>query len=410
MLRSGHGPLKETIMNQIPALQHIKVLDISRLIPGPFATMLLADFGAEVIRIDQPGGGRRQAEEVFMSKEISEESFSVFNRNKKRIGLNLKSPEALEIFDELVKTADVLVEGYRPGVTKRLKVDYPRLREINSKLIYCSISGYGQDGPYKEKAGHALCYLGYSGLGSLFGGREKDKRSYFPTFLTSDIAGAGMTAVISILTALVSREKTGMGQHIDLSITESLLGLMHFEYSRYQTTSEPIRPGEARCTLGDPDANIYETKDTRFIAVNNSEPWMFKNFCEILGRPDLSGFQFDSSKKQLLFEYFNGAFKTKTLKEWLKLFGNNEICVAPINNIDEIHENPQFKHREMFVEIENLHGKKVRQIGLPFKLSATPGQVRHGPLKEGANTDEILSKLNIDASKIKSLKASGSVT
>ncbi|HZQ34379.1 MAG TPA: CaiB/BaiF CoA-transferase family protein, partial [Dehalococcoidia bacterium] len=232
-------------------LDNIRVLDLTRLAPGPHCTMILADLGADVIRIEEPGGGRRATMERERQPDAEREqrerrraAFNALDRNKRSVVLNLKVPEAKAAFYHLADRADVVIEGYRPGVVKRLGVDYETLAARNPRLIYCSISGYGQDGPYRLLVGHDINYAAMAGALSITG--PADGPPYFPANLLGDYAGGGMHAVIGILTALWARERSGRGQYVDISMTDGVLLLLASALSESLASGRPMRRGEHR--------------------------------------------------------------------------------------------------------------------------------------------------------------------
>ncbi|MGD9895394.1 MAG: CaiB/BaiF CoA transferase family protein, partial [Dehalococcoidia bacterium] len=242
-------------------LDHIRVLDLTRLAPGPHCTMILADLGADVIRVGEPGGGRRasiersrlSADQLIAQRRLA--AFNALDRNKRSITLNLKLPEALQAFHDLVRNADVVVEGFRPGVATRLGVDYETLSAINSRIICCSISGYGQDGPYRLAVGHDINYVAMSGALSMIG--EKNGPPAIPANLLGDYGGGGMHAAAGIMAALIARERTGRGQYIDIAMTEGVITLAASAFSQALATGEPILRGENRLTGGVPHYNVY---------------------------------------------------------------------------------------------------------------------------------------------------------
>lgn len=396
------------------ALEGINVLDLSRLAPGPYCTMLLADLGANVIRIEEPGGGRRmrmerQAAPHSEVEERRREAHRPLGRNKRSVVLNLKHDDALRIFYQLVEMADVVVEGYRPGVVKRLKVDYDTLQQINPRLVYCSISGYGQDGPYRDLVGHDINYIALAGALGVIGRRETGNHPAIPSNLLADYAGGGLHAAFGILAALLARHHTGRGQYVDIAMTDGVVGLLAAEAGQYFDTGVPTRPASTRLNGAVPFYNVYETKDGKFITVGNNEPWFYENMCRLLGCEEFLSAQYDTDKYPQMVERFTSVFRTKTRDEWFDLMRHADVCVAPVYGLEELEHDPQLKHREMIVEVNHPELGPVKQVGVSVKLSDTPGLVRHVSVPRGANTTDVLISLGYNRETIDQLRTSGAI-
>lgn len=272
----------------VQPLQGIRVLDLSVYPPGDLCTMMLSDFGADVIKVEAPTrSGRRTADEALSRPDVDEEILAAYyglNRNKRSIILNLKTEEGLKIFYRFAEGADVIFEGFRPGVVKRLKVDYEELKKRNHSLIYCSLSGYGQDGPYKDLPGHDINYMSTAGILAL-NGRQGDK-PIIPLNLVADFAGGSLCGVIGILLALFAREKTGEGQYVDVSMTDGAVSLMALEAAEYFRTG--IVPSRGSLSVyHSPYYDIYETKDQKLISIGAIEPQFWERLCHVIGRDDL---------------------------------------------------------------------------------------------------------------------------
>lgn len=391
------------------ALEGIRILDLSRLAPGPYCTMILADLGAEVIRIEEPGGGRRMQIEDGVYKPDEQEIrrrtlFHPHNRNKKSIALNLKEEAAKKILYRLVEKADALVEGFRPGVVKRLKVDYETLRVMNSGLIYCSISGYGQDGPYRDLVGHDINYVSIAGALGIVGNRE-DGRPAIPSNLLADYAGGGMQAALGILAAIIARQRTGKGQYIDVAMADGVVSLLAIEAMNYFAFGQIAKPSGTRLNGAVPYYNVYETSDGRWISVGSNEPWFYENLCRALGKEEFIGYQYSTGRKrEEIFEAFRQIFKTKTRDEWFNQLSQHDICVSPVYSMDEVFSDPQVIHRKMVLELDDPQVGKVRQVGVCPRLSDTPGKVYSlGPFP-GQHTGEILEDLGYSVSDIEKLR------
>ena len=397
------------------ALENIRVLDLTRLAPGPFCTMILADMGAEVLRIQEPGspGGRRAAQAGKAGTDMpqivmaGDSPYAAYQRNKKSLALNLKMEESRKIFYQLARQADVLVEEMRPGVSKRLGIDYGTLQPLNPRLVYCSITGYGQSGPYRERAGHDLNYIALAGALGLIG--EKGRKPALPLNLVGDLAGGSLYAVIGILTALLAREKTGRGQYVDISMTDSALSLLTFFLADYFEKGNLARRGEHPLNGGMPYYNVYLTRDDKYITIGCIEPWFYANLCRVLGREDLIPSQNDPGKGQEIFRIFSEIFRQKTRDEWDKILNEVDLCAGRALDLDELPDEPHFKERQMFLEIEHPAMGTIRQVGIPIKLSDTPGSVTRFPPRLGEHTDEVLTQLGYKPEEITSLRKKGCV-
>ena len=363
------------------ALNGILVLDLSRLLPGPYCSMILADHGARVIAIED--------------KRFEKESLSYLdnvNRNKEHITLNLKTDKGKEIFFELAKKADVVIEGFRPGVTERLGVSYEDVKKINPGIIYCSITGYGQTGPLRNHAGHDLNFSGYSGILSLTG--FKDTGPCIPGIQIGDISGS-LNAAIGILLALHHREKTGKGQYIDISITDSLTAMLPIPAGWHWTYGKP--PERGNWLLGHRYAwyNVYQCKDGKYITMGALELRFWKTICEYFGVPQYIALQYDENKQEELLSFFRQKFAEKSRNEWLDIFKDTDVCIGSVSDVDEVLYGENVQHREMMAEIKTSDKKAVPVLGIPIKLSETPGSLRTPPPRFGENTDAVLKELGL---------------
>lgn len=388
------------------ALEGIKVVDLTRLAPGPYCTMFLADLGADVIKVE-PGGGRAQAFSAAISGE-ARRAYDAENRNKRSIVLNLKAEEAREVFYKLAKDADVIVEEFRPGVVKRLGVDYETIKEMNPKIVYCSLTGYGQDGPYRDLSGHDINYISTAGAQSMVGEREGPPAVV--TNLIADYAAGGMHAAIGILAALVSRSITGKGQHVDISMMDGVVSMMHAELAGYFSDGFVPGRGDILSFGGMPFYNIFETKDGKYVSLGALEPWFYQNLCKAVGREDFGPYEFDKGEKRdEIFAYFRETFRTKTRDEWVELLRQADVPAAPVYSLDEVPNDPQVKSRKMVVELDHPKLGKIKQAGISIKLSDTPGEVRSLAPMPGQHTDDILGELGYAKGAIEELRNSGAV-
>jgi crotonobetainyl-CoA:carnitine CoA-transferase CaiB-like acyl-CoA transferase len=369
------------------ALSGITVIDLSRLLPGPYCTMILADHGARVIAIES-----RQ----FMADGLF---FNTINRNKEHMSLNLKTEEGQQIFLRLIQKADVVLEGFRPGVVERLGVDYESMRKVNPEIIYCSITGYGQDGPFRNRVGHDVNYLSYAGVLNLIG--EPDRPPSIPGIQIADIAAGGMNAAIGILLALYAREKTGRGQYIDISMTDGMVGFLPAALFYQQLTGRDPRRADTPLSHRYACYNTYETADGRFLSIGAVENRFWKTLCEHLGVPQYAALQYDDSHREEILQFMRSTFKKQTLDAWDAELADLEICWGRVQTFSEMLADPLFREREMILELKGRTGEKKAAIGVPVKLSETPGSVRSAAVDFGESTTSILRELGYTDKEIK---------
>lgn len=395
------------------ALQHIRVLDLTHLPPGALGTMMLADLGADVIKITAPteASERGAGAEALLAKDDSYKMavFDALNRNKRSIQLDLKREEGQKVFHELARTADVIVEGFRPGVVKRLKADYETIRAINSRIVYCSLSGYGQDGPYRTFSGHDINYISTAGALGIISSPEKPS---IPLNLLADFAGASLHGVIGILAALLAREKTGRGQYVDISYTDGVINLLSWFFSLHFASGISPSPGRSWLHGAYPYYAIYQTKDNKCISIGCVEPWLWENLCRALGKEEYIPYHIavehfyqppQDEKWQEVFSYLQETFSTRTRDEWFEFLSGKNVPVAKVYTLEEVVHDPQIVHREMVVEVNHPSLGKIRQPGIAIKLSETPGSIRRLAPRPGEHTDEILKELGYTDRHIKQL-------
>ncbi len=361
------------------ALNGITVIDLSRLLPGPYCSMILADHGARVISIEDK---RFLADGLFMD---------IVNRNKEHMTLNLKTAEGKQIFFKLIEKADVVLEGFRPGVVNRLGVDYESVKKVNPRIIYCSISGFGQTGPHRDRVGHDVNYLSIGGVLDLIG--ETDRPPAIPGIQIADIAGGGMNAAIGILLALFAREKSGEGQYVDISMTDGMVGFLPAAmfFSRL-SGSEPVRSDNL---LSHRYAcyNTYETADGKYLSIGAVEKRFWQKLCKTLEIQDYADLQYDDRHRTKIIDCLRRTFRQKTLAEWEGVLGGTDVCWARIQSLGDVLKDPLFQAREMVVEFETRSGRKSKTLGVPVKMSDTPGSVRTPPPEFGQDTAAILKEL-----------------
>jgi crotonobetainyl-CoA:carnitine CoA-transferase CaiB-like acyl-CoA transferase len=361
------------------ALSDITVIDLSRLLPGPYCSMILADHGARVIAVES-----RQ----FVADGLY---LNAVNRNKEHMTLDLKTDKGQEIFFRLIEKADVMMEGFRPGVVDRLGVDYKSVRKVNPEIIYCSITGYGQHGPFRNRVGHDVNYLSYAGVLNLIG--EPDRPPSIPGVQIADIAGGGMNAAIGILLALFAREKTGSGQYIDISMTDGMVGFLPAVLYFSQLTGQDPRRADTLLSHRYACYNTYETADGRYLSIGAVENRFWKTLCEHFDVPQYAEHQYDDRRRREILEFMRTTFRKKTLDEWDAELGELEICWGRVQTFSEMLADPLFREREMVLELNANAGQKETAIGVPVKLSDTPGAVRSAAPDFGESTSAILKEL-----------------
>ena len=378
------------------ALEGIIILDLSRLFPGPYASMILADLGADVLRIED----RRFAGEGPGMPTVM--------RNKRHMTLNLKHPQGKEIFFRLAREADVVLEGFRPGVTRRLGIEYESIRGMNEKIIYCSVTGYGQDGPYRDMVGHDINYLSFGGVLGLNG--DTGGAPVVPPIQVADMAAGGMNAALGILAALIARQRTGRGQYIDISMLDGVVAMLPFPASMLWSLGQSPRRGDTLLSGRYPCYQVYETKDGGFISIGALEPRFWEALCKKLGREDFIPAQYDEGEKRAeMFSCLREAFKKKNREEWLQELQDLDVCVGKVLDLEETFRDPQVVCRRMVTEFQDAGKGKMKLLSSPVKLSETPPDIRAAPAEFGEHTGEVLRELGYNADQIAEMKRTGVV-
>jgi crotonobetainyl-CoA:carnitine CoA-transferase CaiB-like acyl-CoA transferase len=385
------------------ALSGVKVLDLSRLLPGPFCSMLLADMGADVIKVEDPKTGDYIR---WWPPRMGKNSgfHVVLNRNKRSLTLNLKAPEGREIFLRLVKDTDVVLEGFRPGVMKKLGLGYETLREVNPRVVHCAISGYGSEGARSQKAGHDINYLALNGVLSHSG---QDGRPVLSGVQIADLGGGALYAAFAIVTALLARERLGEGQFVDISMTDGAFTWNCLRWGQFLADGRVPSPGDDFLNHGFACYNIYETRDGRYMTLGALEPQFWKAFCEAVDHPEWNrpsyfepGTHQDTLKNEIA-----ALFKQKSQAEWIDHFAGLDCCCEPVLNLAEVMEDQQMRERKMVVDLTHEVWGAYRQLGIAPKFSQTPGAVRTHAPELGEHTEEILLEVGLKADEIEALRA-----
>ena len=380
-------------------LEGIRVIDLTRLLPGAFATALLGDMGAEVIKVEQPGTGDPMR--AYEPRVGDASAFTwVTDRSKRSIALNLRDPLGVEAVRRLARTSAVLVESFRPGVADRLGVGYDALRAVNPALVYCSISGYGADGPLVAEAGHDINYVGRAGLLSVTGTAG---RPAVPGVTIADLAGGSLLGLTGLLAALVRAQRSGEGDHVDVSMTDGAFALQALMLGAYFV--EGRDPGIETELLngGYPCYNVYACADGRYLTVGPLEEVFWRELCDAVERPDLLRTQFDREAIPVWRELFAG----RPRAEWLAAFAGRDVCVGPLNTISEATADPQLLHREMVVEQEHPTAGLVAQLGTPVKFRERHAGPRTPAQALGESTAEVLGEIGYSPQEIGQLVEDG---
>jgi crotonobetainyl-CoA:carnitine CoA-transferase CaiB-like acyl-CoA transferase len=386
-------------------LEGIRVLDLSRYLPGPFATQMLADFGAEVIKVEDPKGGDLGR---MLPPLIAGESarFFTVNRNKKSITLDLKKAEGQEVFKRLAANSDVVVDQFRPGVMEKMGLGYEQLKAVNPGIIYCALTGYGLDGPLRDAAGHDLNYLNLAGITGVTGVYQS-KPAISGTQI-ADIAGGTLHSVIGILLALAARQKTGQGQICDVAMMDASVSLMAYTLGEWSGQGTLPVLGDDLLTGGYAFYQIYTTKDGKYVSLGAVEDKFYAEFCRKIYRPDLIEKQFKKASQRQIIAEISEIMLERTRDEWVEFFADSDICFTPVLELDEVCQHPQVKARNMIIEMENFSNtdKTVRLTGIPIKLSETPGQIKLKFPILGEHNDEVLMSVGgFTQEEVKNLRA-----
>jgi crotonobetainyl-CoA:carnitine CoA-transferase CaiB-like acyl-CoA transferase len=394
-----------TILPGDPPLKGIRVLDMSRVLAGPYCSMTLSDLGAEIIKVEIPGrGDDTRAFPPFLEGESS--YYLSLNRGKKSLTLNLKDERGVEVLHRLVEKCDIVLENFRPGVTKRLGVDYDALKGIKDDLIYCSISSFGQTGPYAKWPGYDLIIQGMSGLMGITG--ENDRPPVRVGVAVTDI-NAGMYATMAILSALRVRDQRGIGQHLDVSMMDTAVSWLTYMAGNYFASGKvPQRMGGAHPSIV--PYQTFEAGDGKFLLVAGGNDRLFKILCEVIDLPQLVDDPNYGSNilrvenREVLVPLIQERLLTKPRDDWLAELRESGFPCGPVNAIDEVFSDPQLLHRDMLVTMDHPKIGEIKQIGAPLKFSETPCSVGLPPPMLGQHTDEVLKLIGYTEEEVAALK------
>ena len=383
-------------------LASLKVLDFSTLLPGPFASLLLADMGAQVLRIESPT--RMDLLRVLPPHDHGvSASHAYLNRNKRSLALDLKQPEALEVIKQLLADHDIVLEQFRPGVMERLGLGYDALKAINPQLIYVSITGYGQSGPYKDRAGHDINYLALAGLASYTGRTESGP---LPLGMqVADVAGGSLHGVIGLLAAVIARQHSGVGQHLDVSMTDCAFSLNAMAGAGYLACG--VEPGrEDQMLNGGSFYDYYRSRDGRWLSVGSLEPAFMQQLCSALGRPELAakGLSPKPAEQQVLKNELKAEFEKHDFAQLCELFAGVDACVEPVLSLAEAVQHPQLQARELVTQVPRGDGSAQAQMACPLKFSEGLPEPRHIGAVLGQHTDQVLGELGMSAERIAELR------
>ena len=388
-------------------LQGIKVLDLSRLAPGPFCTMVLADLGADVLMIEAPKGTTSHIPWSHSQDPDRANALDPLRRNKRSLVLNLKDPRGQDIFKKLVATVDVVVEGFRPGVMKRLGADYGTLAALNPRVILCSVTGYGQSGPYADRVGHDINYISIAGMLGAIGWPGTPPA--IPLNVLADFAGGGLHGAMAVMAALIARQTTGRGQHVDVAMTDGVMYLMATWFRNVFAGEKPPERGQTLLSGVVPQYNVYETKDGKWLSLGALETKFWENLCTVMETPQFAQRPMDPAMFPEAHRIFAAKFKTKPRDAWIEILTRVEICAAPVYDLAEAAQDPHNIARGMVVELNDPTAGPIRQVGIGPKFSDTPGAVRRLAPKEGEHTVSVLTGLGYTPEEVDTLRKAGVV-
>jgi crotonobetainyl-CoA:carnitine CoA-transferase CaiB-like acyl-CoA transferase len=378
-------------------LEGIRILDLSRLLPGPYCTLLLGDMGAEVIKVEQPGRGDYLRSLAPFEKDVSV-AFELLNRGKKSIALNLETRQGQTILHKLASTADVLLESFRPGTTKKLGCDFESIRKVNQRIVYCSLTGFGQTGPYKDLPGHDINFLALSGFLSLNRGNDP----VVPALQVGDLAG-GLLAALTITTALIAREHKNSAQYIDASMLDALLSWLTIPLALHTSENASMLAGNR------PYYRVYRTRDSGFLTVAAIEPQFWEELCRLINRPDLLPDQHSSEPRRTeVIEAIQSVLVQKTSQEWFRIMREHKLPCTPLLTLNEVLNDPHARERHMLIEKDETT-RGLTYVGSPFKITGLDAVDLLPSPKLGQHTTELLKEVGYAEREVSDLMEKGIV-
>lgn len=398
MTESPFTPSPTPVASGAP-LQGVRVLDLTRLLPGPMCTLHLADLGADVIKVEDTGAGDYAAEAVR----------TLVNRNKRAIRIDLKQPGGVAVLLRLCETADVLVEGFRPGVMERLGVGYAAVARVNPRIVYCSLSGYGQTGPYRDAAGHDINYSAYAGTADQMG---SDAHALaLSNVPVADLLGGTMTAVMGILAALFDAARTGAGRHVDVAIADGLLAHAVIPLAALNAHGQTRPAGGDKLTGGLPCYGMYKTLDARFVAVGALEKKFWDTFCDLIDRADLKPHHQppDQSRADWVRGELEALIGAQPLAYWTEKLRGSDCCVTPVLKLEETVAHEHFVARNMVLPGTTAAGQPFVQLACPVQMTGFQFEVRHPAPGPGQHTGDVLRQAGYSADEVQALLGQGAV-
>ena len=391
-------------------LAGVRVTDLSRLAPGPYASMLMGDLGADVTLIEAPAGAIEGASVAGRAQDEAADRRRAYNplgRNKRSIVVNLKTEAGRALVHDLARDADVFLEGFRPGVTDRLGVGYEAIAATNPRIVYASLSGYGQTGPYRDLVGHDINYISVGGALSAIG--RPGQKFAIPQNTLADFAAGGLMTAYAIVSALYARDRTGVGQYLDMSMSDNVLYLLASQTGGVLAGGEAPRPGATNLNGRAPHYNVYECADGKWLSIGSLEPQFWAALCRLVGREDMLEHQADVAAWPAFEAHLDAFFRQRPRDAWFEELREIELCIAPVLDLAEALADEHQQARGMTVTVEDASAGAVRQVGVGPKFSATPGAVRSTAPRPGEHTDEVLRALGRSADEIAALRATGVV-
>lgn len=386
-------------------LSGLRLIDMAWFGPGPFCARILGDLGFDVIKVTAVGEDARRAPMLFHEEPQRRADAGYRYANARSMQVNLKSDAGRDVFARLLATADAMQEGFRPGAAERLGVGYDRARELKSDIVYASLSGYGQTGPYRDRAGHDLNYLAVAGIIDM-NGRAGGSPS-IPAAVLGDYAAGGMSAAVHILGALLRRAQTGAGAYCDVSMTDAAFALNGLVVDEHLATGIEPRRGETLTSGFWPWYDVYETSDGRWISVAAIEPQFYRALCTALGRDDLHDSQWDAAARERTRADFAAAFRARTRDEWVAAFAGVDACFAPVNSTSDAVDDPQLRARGMITEVQHLAHGAVRALGSMLRFDGASPAPDRWISTPGEHTEEVLRELRYSPQEIDDLRAAG---